>query len=289
LVCGVTTVCHHNPYSEQVFDDGFAVRVVRDFGWAHSVPMERDLLQKKRNTKPNQPFIIHLAEGLDSRSANEIFQLAEAQALDDQTVVVHGLALDERGISLLRSIGAALIWCPTSNVFLFGRTHTRDTVQSLPLVALGNDSPLTAQGDLLDEGRFARETIGMPAKELYSLVTTNPAKALRLQKGEGALRVGALADLVGVRDKGLSPADTLAAISYRDVEIVIIGGRLQLVSSDVMGRFPRSVTTGLRPLEIEGEVRWIRAPLDRLFAETRRHLPGEIKLGGRRVRNGLAA
>jgi cytosine/adenosine deaminase-related metal-dependent hydrolase/SAM-dependent methyltransferase len=289
LVCGVTTVCHHNPYIEEVFDNEFAVRVLRDFGWAHSVPMERDLAKKKRNTEPDQPFIIHLAEGLDSRSADEIFQLAREQALDDRTVAVHGLALDERGVSLLRCLGAALVWCPTSNVFLFGRTHTRDTIQSLPLVALGNDSPLTAQGDLLDEVRFAREAVGMPAEELYSMVTTSAARTLRLKNGEGTLRVGALADFVGVWDKGLSPADTLAAISYRDVEIVIIGGRLQLASSHVMGRFPRSVTTGLRPLEMEGEVRWIRAPLDRLFSETKRHLPGETKLGGRRVRNGLAA
>ena len=289
LLCGVTTVCHHNPYVAEVFDTGFAVRVLREFSWAHSLPMDHELATKQKNSGPDQPFIIHLAEGVDSQSAGEIFHLAREQALNDRTVIVHGLGLDERGITLLRSLGAALVWCPTSNVFLFGRTHDRQTIEGLPRVALGSDSPLTAQGDLLDEIRFANETVGMPAEDLYSLVTTRAADVLRLQDGEGSLRIGALADFVGVRDTGLSPAKTLAAISCRDVELVIIGGCVQLASTDLITRLPRLVTTGLRPLEIDGEVRWIRAPLDRLFRETQSHLPGEIHLGGKRVRHGLPA
>jgi cytosine/adenosine deaminase-related metal-dependent hydrolase/SAM-dependent methyltransferase len=289
LLCGVTTVCHHNPYVAKVFDTGFAVRVLRAFSWAHSLPMDHDLATKQKNAGPDQPFIIHLAEGVDSQSAEEIFRLAREQALNDRTVIVHGLGLDQRGITLLRSLGAALVWCPTSNVFLFGRTHDRQTIEGLPKVALGSDSPLTAQGDLLDEIRFANETVGMPAEDLYSLVTTRAAQVLRLQDGEGSLRIGALADLVGVRDTSLSPAKTLAAISCRDVELVIIGGCVQLASTDVVTRLPRLVTTGLRPLEIDGEVRWIRAPLDRLFRETQSHLLGDIHLGGKRVRHGLPA
>jgi cytosine/adenosine deaminase-related metal-dependent hydrolase/2-polyprenyl-3-methyl-5-hydroxy-6-metoxy-1,4-benzoquinol methylase len=289
LLCGVTTVCHHNPYVAEVFDAGFAVRVLRDFGWAHSLAMDHDLAAKRKNAEPDQPFIIHLAEGVDSQSAEEIFRLAREQVLDDRVVIVHGLGLDDRGIALLRSLGAALVWCPTSNIFLFGRTHDCQTIQGLPRVALGSDSSLTAKGDFLDEIRFANEMVGMPAEDLYPLVTTRAAQALRLKDGEGTLRIGALADFVGVRDHGLSPAHTLAAISCRDVEFVVIGGCVQLASTDVVARLPRLVTTGLRPLEIDGEVRWIRAPLERLFAETQRHLPGEIKLGGKRVRHGLPA
>jgi hypothetical protein len=54
----------------------------------------------------------------------------------------------------------------------------------------------------------------------------------------------------------------------------------------VLPRLPRHAATGLRPLEIEGDLRWVRAPLKRLFDETRSHLPGDIRLGGRTVRHG---
>ena len=287
LLCGVTTVCHHNPYVKEVFDNSFAVRVQRDFSWAHSMHLDNDVAQKQKLAPPDQAFILHLAEGVDSKSAGEIFRLAELDALTDRTVIVHGLGLDECGFSLLRSARAALIWCPTSNVFLFGRTHDPKILATLPHLALGSDSPLTAAGDLLDEVRFAAESIGLPVEQLYSLVTTRAAQALRLKSGEGNLRVGAPADFIAVRDTGQSPARRLANLHYRDVELVVIGGQVQLASARLLPRLPRLVTTGLRPLDVEGEVRWIRAPLHRLFAEARKHLPGEISLGGRKVRHGL--
>ena len=289
LLCGVTTVCHHNPYVAELFDEGFAVRVLRDFSWAHSVPLDHDLVNKQKSSAADQPFIVHLAEGVDSQSAAEICRLVEQNALDHRTVIVHGLGLNELGFHRMRSAGAGLVWCPTSNVFLFGRTHDRTILQSLSRLALGSDSPLTAAGDLLDEIRFAAEVVSLPFEELYSLVTTRAADVLRLNSGEGTLCIGARSDFFAIRDTGESPAHRLASLNYRDVEFVVIGGQVQLTSAKLFPRLPRLVTTGLRPLEIEGELRWIRAPLKRLFDETRSHLPGEIKLGGRRVRYGRPA
>ncbi len=289
LLAGVTTVCHHNPYVAEVFDNGFAVRVMRDFAWAHSLQMDNELAAKRKSARRNQPFIVHLAEGVDSQSAAEIFRLLSEGALDRRTVIVHGLGLDDRGLALLNSSGAALIWCPTSNAFLFGHTHAPATIQGVSKAALGSDSPLTALGDLLDEIRFAQHAVGMPPEDLYSLVTTRAAGVLRLQNGEGSVRIGALADFVGVRDTGRSPAETLASLSHHEVEFVVIGGCVQLASPEILRRLPRLVTTGLRPLEIEGSIRWIRAPLRRLFAEAQRHLGSEIRLGGKKVRHGVPA
>jgi cytosine/adenosine deaminase-related metal-dependent hydrolase/SAM-dependent methyltransferase len=289
LLAGVTTVCHHNPYVAEVFDSGFAVRVMRDFAWAHSLQMDNQLAAKHKGARRDQPFIVHLAEGVDPESAAEIFRLSRNGALDSRTVIVHGLGLDQGGLALLNSSGSALVWCPTSNTFLFGRTHDRTTLESVSKAALGSDSPLTGQGDLLDEIRFAQETVGISPEGLYSLVTSGAAGVLRLQSGEGTIRIGALADFVGVRDTGLSPAQTLASLSYREVELVVIGGSVQLASPEILRRLPRLITTGLRPLEIEGAIRWIRAPLRRLFAEAQRHLGSEIRLGGKRVCHGAPA
>jgi cytosine/adenosine deaminase-related metal-dependent hydrolase/SAM-dependent methyltransferase len=289
LLAGVTTVCHHNPYVPEVFDTGFAIRVMRDFRWAHSLQMDTDLIAKHRDAPRDQPFIVHLGEGIDAQSGEEIFHLEREGALDARTVIVHGLGLDARGVALLNSAGVALVWCPTSNTFLFGRTHDRRMIREVTRAALGSDSPLTAQGDLLDEVRFAHESVGLDAEELYGLVTTRAAEVLRLEDAEGSVQLGGVADFIGVRDINRSPAETLVALSWREVELVVVGGCVQLASAEIVKRLPRSVTTGLRPLEIEGDVRWIRAPLGRLFAETQRHLAREIRLGGRKVRHGLPA
>src|SRR4029077_9126291 len=228
------------------------------------------------DSRANRPFILHLAEGVDPECAEEIFHLARGRGIDDRTVLVHGLGLDARGLELLNGARASLIWCPSSNIFLFGRTHDRQTIQSLHKVALGSDSPLTAQGDLLDEVRFAHEVSGVPTEDLYSMTTTRSAQMLRLHKSEGSLRVGGVGDFIAVRDSGLSPAQTLVSLSYRDIHLVLINGCVQLASPEMMVRLPRFATTGLRRLHIEENERWIRAPLHRLFAETRAHLRGDV-------------
>jgi len=283
LLCGVTSVCHHNPFEPEVFTDEFAVRVLRDYGWAHSLPLDPGAAVKKNETPEGQPFFIHLAEGLDEECGQEIFALHTAGGLDRNTVIIHGLGLGSSGRQLLRSKGAGLIWCPSSNLFLFGKTLSSQEIGELPNVAIGSDSPLTACGDLLDEVRCASQMLQSPANVLYEYVTRRPAKLLHLDCGEGNLRIGGLADLIAVRDTGLTPVATLLSLSHRDVELVLLGGRVQLASEEFMRRLPESSRKGLQPLAMEGIVRWIRAPVDRLFQESWAHLGEDIYLGGKQV------
>jgi hypothetical protein len=288
LLCGVTTACHHNPYDPELFDKNFAIRVLKDCGWAHSLALDAHTSDKKKSTPAGQPFLIHLAEGIDARSAQEIVELKKAGALDHDTVIIHGIGMDEEGRELLRSVGAGIIWCPSSNVFLFGRTLTPRQLHELHCVALGSDSPLTAQGDLLDEVRYAFEQQSAGAEELYGYVTQSPAKMLALKNGEGSFRVGGVADLIAVRDTDATPAETLVNLSYRNVELVVIGGRIHLASDETKSRLPEWATEGLQPLEIEGIKRWVRAPLEQMFADTTPHLGNEIYLSGKQVRLGTA-
>jgi cytosine/adenosine deaminase-related metal-dependent hydrolase len=283
ILSGVTTVCHHNPFEPEVFSEDFIVRVLKDYGWAHSLALEPAAARKKRLNPKDQPFFIHLAEGIDEQSAQEIFNLWRAGGLDEHTVVIHGLGLGEKGSALLLSAGAGLVWCPSSNLFLFGKSMSSEEVRQFPKVALGSDSPLTAEGDLLDEIRCAHQRLQASETELYGYVTQQAARLLDLKNGEGVFRPGGVADLIAVRDTGRTPAETLTALSYRKVELVLLGGRVQLVSPELRKRLPLGICEGLKSLSIEGVVRWIRAPLDRLFEETAVHLRSEIFLGGKQV------
>ena len=286
VLCGVTTVCHHNPFEPLVFSKDFIVRVLRNYGWAHSLPFEPEAARKKRHTPQGRTFFIHLAEGIDEQSAQEVFDLWRAGALDEHTVVIHGLALGAKGSALLRSASAGLVWCPSSNLFLFGKSLSAEELRRFPKVALGSDSPLTAEGDLLDEVRCARRTLQASDTDIYGYVTLKAAQLLRLENAEGRFLADGVADLIAVRDTGLTPAETLTASSYREVELVLLGGRLQLVSPELKQRFPVAACEGLQALSIEGVVRWIRAPLDWLFAETAAYQRSEIFLGGKRVCRG---
>jgi ubiquinone/menaquinone biosynthesis C-methylase UbiE/cytosine/adenosine deaminase-related metal-dependent hydrolase len=289
ILCGVTTVCHHNPLTRELLDPCFPVRVLAKFGWAHSLAMDPNLLHNFDHTPPNLPFILHAAEGVDSKSAQEIFDLDRMQILDERTVLIHGLAFDQKAVSILNRRRAALVICPTSNQFLFHQTPSSTLIRSLDKVVLGSDSSLTSAGDLLDEISFACTKMGLTPSSLYDMVTAKSAEVLRLRNGEGHLRSGSAADLIAVRHQGLSPSDTLAQLTFDQIELVILSGRVQLASNLLFDRLPPAIKEGLHPLDIDNHRRWIRAPIDNLLIEAQKALGNELRLGGKKVNHANVA
>jgi cytosine/adenosine deaminase-related metal-dependent hydrolase len=279
LVSGVTTVCHHNPY-DNVFEEGFPVHVVRRYGWAHSMTFERNVFHAFAATESDSPFIIHAGEGTDEQSGNEVFELERIGVLSPRTILVHGVAFSESGHALRQRRGAALIWCPTSNRFLFGKTlNARDCDGR---VALGSDSALTGQGSLLDEIRAAREN-GAAPNAIYSMVTDAAASILRLKEGEGMLKPGSIANLTAIPWSSVTPADALAQLDVQQIRLVLISGQLHLAADEMMARCHGLHREDLEAIEIDGVRRWVRAPVHWLLSETSTHLGNEIRLAGMRI------
>jgi cytosine/adenosine deaminase-related metal-dependent hydrolase len=257
--------------------------VVQRYGWAHSLAFETDMQRAFESAPPGAPFIVHLGEGTDERSAQEIVTLDELGALDSRTVIVHGVALTSAGHSLRRTRGAALIWCPTSNSFMLGKTVDPMFLKDAGDVALGSDSALTAEGDLLDEIRAAYEDEGVCSGAVYSMVTEGSAAVLKLTHGEGTIRPGGRADLIALRWNQSTPAAALVAADFSSIELALLAGRPQLFSPGMTCRWPRSVTTELEWIDVGGTRRLVRAPCRKLFDATSCHLPDGIRLVGRRV------
>jgi cytosine/adenosine deaminase-related metal-dependent hydrolase len=284
LLSGVTTVCHHNPLMPEFTDEDFPVRVVSNFGWAHSIYFDDQVVRKARSTPEDFPFIIHAAEGTDKESADEIFLLDQMQALDRRTVLVHGLAISFDSIALLNERGASLIICPTSNQFLFNQLLDTEHLNAIKNVALGSDSPLTAIGDLLDELRFAHAEMELKPGELYRMVTTNPASILRLNRNEGRLVPDAVADMIAVRDTGATPAKTLSVLTSADIELVVLAGRIRLASSSIVRRLPIELQRRMQPFEVDGQIKWIQAPIHERLATTKEILKSDVVyVGGKKI------
>ena len=129
LASGVTTVSHHNPY-ESIFDEDFPVRVVKEFGWAHSLAFDSNIRARFDATPPGVPFIIHAGEGTDEDAADEIFRLDDLGVLDARTVLIHAVGFCANGWELIRQIGVSVIWCPRSNLFTLGRTLSQEVLAS---------------------------------------------------------------------------------------------------------------------------------------------------------------
>jgi cytosine/adenosine deaminase-related metal-dependent hydrolase len=281
LLSGVTTVAHHNPWEPRVFDRLFPVRVLKRYGWAHSLAFSADVAERFRGTQTTWPFFIHAAEGTDSRARAEIPRLDAMGVLACRTVLVHAIAATARQAETIRSRAASIAWCPSSNLFTMGRTLSRSILRSGATIALGTDSALTAAGDLIDEMHIARRAGNLVADEIYSLVTANAARALRLSSGHGKIAEGGTADLVAVKDRGQSPAEALADLHP---ELIMIGGRVMLLSHVFAERARADNAAGFNSLNVEGRGRWlVRVPVPRLYAAAAAALGPEIRLAGRLV------
>ena len=283
LLGGVTTVCHHNPYDATVFESDFPIRVVKEFGWAHSLAFDDDVAQRFQQTPPDWPFILHLGEGTDSESQEEIFRLAQMGALRRPTVLVHGVGLDEAGLALVKQSQASMIWCPSSNVFLLGQTLDDGFWEKGIPTALATDSSLTANGDLFDEGAAAARSSSLSRKTLYEMVTETAARVLRLRNGEGTLREAGVADFVAVRDTGGRPCDVLAELRAKDLEMVVVGGRVKLIAEAYREVIPGPVASCLHRLTVADVSVLVDADIPRLMASAAAAVGGDLRLAGKRI------
>jgi hypothetical protein len=152
-------------------------------------------------------------------------------------------------------------------------------------VALGSDSPLTADGDFLDEVRFTMRCCAISPQQAWRMATGEPAAVLRLHEGEGSIRVDGRADLVAVHDTGCDAPERLRTLTAADVEFVMIGGRVQLASKAVLQRLPAAAIRELEPLWVDGAIRWLRAPIKELLARAGEVLgAGALRLSGKPIR-----
>jgi cytosine/adenosine deaminase-related metal-dependent hydrolase len=233
LLSGVTTVAHHDPLHPVLRQRDFPCRVLEEFGWSHSLHIDgAQRVQAAHRATPAQlPWIIHAAEGTDAEAAAEFEQLEALGCIGARTLLVHGVALDAAQRTRLTAAGAALVWCPSSNLRLFGRTAAVSELVRAGRVALGSDSRLTGARDLLDEVRAARGCLELEERVLESLVTDVAARLLRLGEGAGTLAVGARADLV-VLPAGMP----LWQAQRSDLRLVMLGGAARYGDEDYTQR-----------------------------------------------------
>jgi cytosine/adenosine deaminase-related metal-dependent hydrolase len=241
LRAGVTSVVHHDAW-EDAFDEDFPLRVVRiesahSLGFATSLPV----------VPSGSPFAIHLSEGVSVAAADEVRELDVRGLVTADLLAVHAVGVDARGIQRLRNVGAAIVWCPSSNRFLFGRTAPAELLAPGIDVLLGSDSLLTADGSLLRELRVARELGLLTHARLHDAVGATAAARLGLETP--SLAVGARADVIVLRRPLLEATEA-------DVALVVAGGVLRVVVPDLVPALGALAARGR--IETAGDVpRWI--------------------------------
>jgi cytosine/adenosine deaminase-related metal-dependent hydrolase len=240
LFAGVTSVIHHDAWEDD-FDSDFPLRVIRVCS-VDSLGMTPDV----GPPTPGTSLCLHLAEGIGDRAAAEVRDADARGLLNPDLIAVHGVGMDADGIARFRGAGCTLVWCPSSNAFLFGRTAPAALLAEGLDVLLGSDSLLTGAGDLLDELRYARSLALIDDRRLERAVGATTAQRLGITVP--SLDRGARADLVVL-------AKPLLEASAEDVLLVIANGIPRVAHPDLADRLNRIAPQGA-PMRIGSVARW---------------------------------
>lgn len=224
VLAGVTTVCHHNPM-HRVLRRKFPVRVVNEFGFSHSLHIDGDAVVDSHHRTPREwPWMIHAAEGVDADACHELDRLDRLGCLTPNTVFIHGVAFTRDAADRVIEAGAGLVWCPSSNQFLFQATADVRAFDDADCLALGSDSRLSGERDLLDEMHVAHETRQLSAEGLARTVTCGAAELLRLPDA-GRITRGGPADITVVSPLASCPYDSLVRATRSDIRLTMIDGQ----------------------------------------------------------------
>lgn len=260
LLCGATTVAHHGPPYKEMYSADFPVRVVKEYGWAHSLHFDTDeqVVASYKNTPKHVPWFIHLAEGTDEIAKSEYRRLKALGCVGENTVIVHGIGLqgddiyDAGDFMFIKGV----VVCPTTNKYLLDTYPNIDFMIELGLsVMIGSDSRLTADGDIFDE----LHRIDAPDSWLWN-------NWILLGTDKEPLAVGNPSDFILV-DSTLP----LRQKKRKDIKLVALGGIPQIGDPDMMAKFSHIETVSA---SLDGVPKAIQIDLARRINQCKLSEPG---------------
>jgi cytosine/adenosine deaminase-related metal-dependent hydrolase len=173
--------------------------------------------------RSHKPFVMHLGEGTDPISFNEIDAVAKSNFFRRKIIAIHGVAMNEKQAAAFHG----LVWCPASNYLLLGKTAAIDHLMKKTRVVFGTDSTLTASGNAWKQFRQGIETRMVTEEQLLSMLTNEPAQLWGLQD-RGMIEENKRADLIIVPQ-----TDQLFALDPKDLLLVISKGKLVLYDESI--------------------------------------------------------
>lgn len=188
LLNGCTTVVDHG--KEHKAPDEW-IHVYRNTHSLHSVAFEKKW--KRKLNLPFQrkkPYVIHAGEGTDELARSEAGKINRANYLRKKIVAVHAVSMETTEARGFQGI----VWCPSSNDFMFGITAPVHQLKQYTRIVLGTDSTLTADWALKEQLQTALNTGMVQLPELIGMLSTEPAALWGLQH-KGKIAPGYDADI----------------------------------------------------------------------------------------------
>ncbi len=194
------------------------------------------------------PTHIHVSETreevqmtVDETGLRPVAWLDSLGVLDDHSLIVHAIWVEEAEIALLAARGATVVHCPVSNAVLGSGVAPLAALRSSGVrLCLGTDG--SASNDTQDLFETLKWALGLARASTLDAASPTPAEALAMATAGHALQIGAPADIILVNlnhARAVPVHDPVSALALSthgsDVDTVLVGGHLVMQAGRVAG------------------------------------------------------
>jgi cytosine/adenosine deaminase-related metal-dependent hydrolase len=271
LLNGITTVINHGPELEI---EGDLITVLQSSRTLHSVANEK--YWKFKLNMPflsgNEPWVIHIGEGTDQASKDEINALLKWNLYNRKLIGIHAVAMNEKQASGF----SALVWCPDSNIFLLGQTSQINNLKNQTKILFGTDSTVSSNWNLWEQLRLAKKRNMVTDTELFDMLATTAADVWNTI-GSGKLATGYNADLViGKRNMALSGMNAFFGLNPENILMIVHNGSIRLFDEEI---YPQLFEQGVNlndfyKIVINGACKYVFGNLPKLMSSVKDYYPG---------------
>jgi len=231
LICGITTVAHHG--TGKVDNYKYMPDIISKYNYLHSVRLEKHWRFKLNLMLNSNPFVIHIGEGKNLKSFNEINDLIKWNVIRKKIICIHGISLNEMQSRRFE----ALVWCPDSNLNLYNKTAEISKIKNNTNILFGTDSNLSADWNIWNHLRLARNMHYLSDKELYNSITESAAEVWNINS-LGFLSVDHTADIVVIKNKNKNEWDSFYNTNPEDILLILKHGKIVFIDASLVEEEP---------------------------------------------------
>jgi cytosine/adenosine deaminase-related metal-dependent hydrolase len=227
LICGVTTVIHHGKIFNTQYNN--LPDVYSNYNYLHSLRIEKKWKIKFLFKLNKLPFLIHIGEGTNKESIDEIEKLIKWNIFKKDLIGIHSIAMNEEQSKKFKVI----IWCPDSNLFLYNKTANIPLLKKHTNILFGTDSTLTADWNLWNHLRLARDINYLNENELFLSISETASKVWGLIT-KGKIELNKSADIVICKKKYKNNWESFYSINPEDILLIVKNGIVVFIDSELI-------------------------------------------------------
>ena len=266
LINGITTVVQHG---DGLVTNNAPINVFTQSHTLHSVGLEKRWKLKLNNLfSKNYPFAIHIGEGTDKYSFKEIDRLLKWNVFKRKLIGIHGVAMNPKQASHFE----ALVWCPDSNFFTLGQTAAIAQLKTKTKILFGTDSTLSADWNIWEQLRKARQTNLLTDDELINAVSSLAAATWKLNN-TGILKEGYHADMIVTEKKKPGDTDAFFATSPEDIMLILDKGKIIYFDESLLLQLTHIQINNYSKIFIKGRCKYVIGELPALIKQIKKYAP----------------